>query len=203
MRDSDNVYEKIKELIITAELRPGQLVVETELMDRFKIGRTPIREALNKLSWEEQVRIIPRKCILVSEFPLDKMESIYQFRSTLTNLEGELASKTRTKEEIENLRKIVEDLRKEKDVVKKVMLEREFHRSISKMTKNSILEKSMNNITDFCIRFMFLNKEHLNTINDDVIKECEKIIDSIESGNVEKTINLLQNHVAEFKKLFV
>ena len=203
MRDSDIAYSKIKELIMTAELRPGQLIIESELMDKFKMGRTPIREALNRLSWEEQVRTIPRKCILVSEFPLEKMESIYQLRATLTDLEGELATKKSTKEEIENLKKIVEDMKNEKESVKKVMLERDFHRNISKMTKNTILETSMNNITDFCVRFMFLNKEHLDTINDLVIKECEEIIDSIESDNVDRTINLLQAHVAEFKKLFV
>ena len=43
MRNSDIVYNQIKELIITAELKPGQVIVDTELMERFKIGRTPIR----------------------------------------------------------------------------------------------------------------------------------------------------------------
>jgi len=203
MRDSDIAYDKIKELIMTAELKPGQVVIESELMERFSMGRTPIREALNRLSWDEQVRTIPRKCILVSEFPLEKMESIYQLRSTLTNLEGELATKKHTDEEVENLKKIVEDMKNEKEPDKRVMLERVFHRAISKMTKNFMLEKSMNNVTDLCVRFMFLNKQYLETVDDSVIKECEEIINSIESEDVDETIRLLQLHVSEFKKLFV
>ena len=203
MRDSDIAYNRIKNLIMIAELRPGQVIIESELMDKFKMGRTPIREALNRLSWEEQVKIIPRKCILVSEFPLEKMESIYQIREVLTILEGELATNKSTKEEIERLLNIVEDMKNEKEPDKRVMLEREFHRAISKMTKNSILEASINNITDFCIRFMFLNKSHLDTISDSVINECEEIIDSIESGNVDNTIKLLKQHVTGFKDLFL
>ena len=42
-RVSDVAYEKIKMMIITAQLRPVQILVEAELMDRLRLGRTPIR----------------------------------------------------------------------------------------------------------------------------------------------------------------
>lgn len=203
MRDSDVAYDKIKNLIMTAQLKPGEIIVEAELMDRFSMGRTPIREALNRLSWDEQVRAIPRKCYLVSEFPLEKMESIYQMRLTLTALEGELATKKASREEIKNLRIIITETAKEENLGKKVMRERDFHKAISKMTKNFLLEKTMNNITDFCIRFMFLNEKFLSTIDDSVIKECNRIIDSIEQGIPKETIRLLTNHVKDFQKLFM
>ena len=41
MRVSDVAYEKIKMMIITARLRPGQTLVEAELMEELGMGRTP------------------------------------------------------------------------------------------------------------------------------------------------------------------
>ena len=43
MRDSDVAYEKIKMMIITARLKPGEAVVEARLMETLGMGRTPIR----------------------------------------------------------------------------------------------------------------------------------------------------------------
>ena len=57
MRVSDVAYEKIKMMIITATLRPGQTLVEAELMEELGMGRTPIREALNRLAWENFVKL--------------------------------------------------------------------------------------------------------------------------------------------------
>ena len=91
MRVSDVAYEKIKMMIITARLRPGQTLVEAELMEELGMGRTPIREALNRLAWENFVKIVPRQCIMVNEISLYEVESIYQMRFALSPLESELA----------------------------------------------------------------------------------------------------------------
>ncbi len=203
MRDSDIAYDRIKKLIMTAELKPGEIIVESELMERFNMGRTPIREALSRLSWDEQVRTIPRKCFLVSEFPLEKMESIYQMRLTLTALEGELVTKKATADDIICLRQVVKDTINETEHVKKVMCEREFHRTISKTTRNFLLEKTMNNVTDLCIRFMFLNKQYLAFIDKSVTEELEEIINNIEARNVSETVRLLTNHVKDFQSIFM
>ena len=86
MRVSDVAYEKIKMMIITARLRPGQTLVEAELMEELGMGRTPIREALNRLAWENFVKIVPRQCIMVNEISLYEVESIYQMRFALSPL---------------------------------------------------------------------------------------------------------------------
>lgn len=203
MRDSDIAYEKIKTKIITAQLMPGTVVVESELMKEFEMGRTPIREALNRLSWENQVRIIPRQCIMVSEQPRRDLESIFQVRYTLSGLEGELAASRRTEEDIQNLRKILEDFEAEPDAEKRVMLDRKFHQEIAQITRNSFLENEMNRMLDLSIRLLFLNREQLDSLDSNRVEEHRAIVDSIEKRDAKQTIRLLQEHVMSFRKKFI
>ena len=64
---TDRAYAVIEEMIVTLQFKPGAVLSATALSKRLEIGRTPIREALQRLSREGLVVILPRKGILVSE----------------------------------------------------------------------------------------------------------------------------------------
>ena len=203
MRDSDVAYEKIKMMIITARLKPGEAVVEARLMETLGMGRTPIREALNRLAWENFVKIIPRQCIMVNEISIYEVESIYQMRFALAPLESELAALNRTDRDLEHLKKDIEALSGETDPQKRVRLDRAFHRTVSSMTKNPFLEKEMNNYQDLSIRLLFLNQVNLSAIDDMDIGTHEKIYRYIQERDRDKLIQVQKNHVLEFKRKFI
>src|SRR5262249_10140223 len=64
---ADRTYKIIEELIVTLKLAPGAPISELSLSKQLNIGRTPVREALQRLSREGLVVILPRRGILVSE----------------------------------------------------------------------------------------------------------------------------------------
>lgn len=203
MRNSDIVYSQIKELIITAEIKPGEVIIENELMDKFGIGRTPIREALNRLSWEGLIRIIPNRLIMVSELPLEDLESIFELRYAMCMLEGRLACEKRTEQEIELLKEFVISIKNQADTKKRIMLDRDFHRTISKMTKNRFLELQLNNNMDLGIRLIFLNLNSIEKLDEHAIKEYDSILQSIIDKDSERLISLLQQHVVTFRNKFI
>lgn len=203
MRGSDVAYEKLKMMIITAQLKPGQALVEPELMEELKLGRTPIREALNHLAWENFVKIIPRQCIMVNEVSLYEVESIYQMRFALVALESELAAKNRTEEDLEQLEKGIEALKSGQDAEQRVLLDRAFHRTVSSMTKNPFLEKEMNNYQDLSIRLLFLNRINLTSIDNMDVKHHEDIYWYIKERDVERLIEVQKAHVQGFKEKFI
>ena len=203
MRESDVAYEKLKMMIITAQLKPGQALVEPELMEELKLGRTPIREALNHLAWENFVKIIPRQCIMVNEVSLYEVESIYQMRFALVALESELAAKNRTEEDLEQLEKGIEALKSGQDAEQRVLLDRAFHRTVSSMTKNPFLEKEMNNYQDLSIRLLFLNRINLTSIDNMDVKHHEDIYRYIKERDVERLIEVQKAHVQGFKEKFI
>lgn len=203
MRDSDVAYEKIKMMIITAQLKPGQTLVEAELMEQLKVGRTPVREALNHLAWENFVKIIPRQCIMVAELSLYELEEIYQMRFALSDLESELAIRNHTEEDLQRLSGNIELLRGESDPEKRCLLDRAFHRTVSSMTKNRFLEKEMNNYQDLSIRLLFLNRANLSSIDDLDIRTHESIYKCIQEGNLPELLSVQRAHISEFKNKFM
>ena len=64
---TDRAYRELEEMIVTLHLEPNTVLSETALSQDLEIGRTPIREALQRLAREGLVMILPRKGILVSE----------------------------------------------------------------------------------------------------------------------------------------
>src|SRR5258707_4139615 len=64
---TDKAYAQIEELIVTLQLPPGTVLSELVLADRLGIGRTPIREALQRLSRDGLVNILPRRGVLGSD----------------------------------------------------------------------------------------------------------------------------------------
>src|SRR5262245_22019306 len=64
---TEQAYRLIEEQIVTLRLRPGDVLSEQMLSATFKIGRTPIREALQRLAREGLITVLPRKGILVSD----------------------------------------------------------------------------------------------------------------------------------------
>jgi DNA-binding GntR family transcriptional regulator len=83
---SDRAYALIEEEIVTLRLAPGAVVSEAMLSTRMGIGRTPIREALQRLAREHLVQILPRRGIVVSEIDVVKQLRLIETRRELERL---------------------------------------------------------------------------------------------------------------------
>jgi DNA-binding GntR family transcriptional regulator len=80
---SDSAYEAIKRLIIRLELPPGAPVNEEELQQLTGIGRTPVREALQRLERDQLVSVIPRRGVFVTAIDVGDLALLYETRSML------------------------------------------------------------------------------------------------------------------------
>jgi len=76
-------YRELEEQIVTMQLRPGALLSEATLTAKLGIGRTPIREALQRLAMEDLVVIMPRRGIMVSEINVSRQLMLVEARRAL------------------------------------------------------------------------------------------------------------------------
>lgn len=74
------VYNKIYEEIINGELQPGDLIVEKQLIARYNISRSPVREALISLCDENVLRSIPRAGYQVVGFSYSEIKQMTEAR---------------------------------------------------------------------------------------------------------------------------
>lgn len=70
---SSQIYGFIRDAIVSMQLEPGQLISESALAAKFGVSRTPVREALIKLSNLGFVEVLPQRGTYVSRFSLDKI----------------------------------------------------------------------------------------------------------------------------------
>ena len=73
IRIKEAIIADIRELILTGQLVPDQIIYESELTKRFGTSRSPVREALIYLEQEGLVKIIPKKGTVVTKIDLDQL----------------------------------------------------------------------------------------------------------------------------------
>ena len=96
---ADRAYNQLEELVVTLRLEPGAVLSEGVLASELGFGRTPIREALQRLAREGLVVILPRKGILVSEINPRKQLLVLEVRRELERLMARRAAVRQTEEE--------------------------------------------------------------------------------------------------------
>jgi len=92
-------YEQLEELIVTTELAPGTILSEATLVEQLGIGRTPIREALQKLEREGLIKILPRKGIEVTDLNPANQLLMLELRRDLEKLLARSGALRATEEE--------------------------------------------------------------------------------------------------------
>jgi len=78
-----NVYDRIRQDIVSARLHPGEPLFEEDLAKWLRVSRTPIREALRKLNHDGLVRIVPNKGAFVRVLTPRDIREIYEIRGAL------------------------------------------------------------------------------------------------------------------------
>ena len=100
---NEELHRIIQDRILFLEYEPGQILNEKVLAKEFGISRTPLREVLNRLEWEQLVRILPRTGTMVSEIEYQKIMNVYQVRLEIEAMAGRLAAEHITPDHLERL----------------------------------------------------------------------------------------------------
>ena len=153
---TERAYRGLEEMIVTLRLPPGQVLSESELIEQLGIGRTPVREALQRLAFEGLVVIMPRRGILVSEINHTKQLALLDLRREVERLVMRRAARRATDEERAAFAKLARDLGEaadNNDDVAFMRLDLEFNRLSIKTCRNEYAERSMQLIQGLARRF--------------------------------------------------
>ena len=96
---TERAYRELEEQIVTLQLEPGTVLTEAALAARLDIGRTPIREALQRLAREGLVVILPRRGCLVSQIDVRRQLKLIEVRRELERLMARAAVQRKTEAE--------------------------------------------------------------------------------------------------------
>lgn len=157
---TEQAYRLIEEQIVTLQLKPGDVLSEQILSATVGIGRTPIREALQRLAHEGLVIILPRKGILVSDLNPRHQLLVLEVRRELERLISRAGAERATKEQREQLHDLargMERAAKSNDDIAFMRLDRELNRLVVEAAHNAYAARSMKLLQGLSRRFWYMH----------------------------------------------
>ena len=158
-RLADIAHSKLEELIVTLELAPGSLWSEAMLSDRIGIGRTPVREAVQRLAWEQLLTIIRRHGIRISDIDPHEQMLVLELRKEFEPLVASRAARRATIDERRYLSKIADSFMEAGatvDVMKFLRVHFESKRFIIACARNPFIANAFAPINALTRRFYFV-----------------------------------------------
>ena len=201
---ADQVYEHLKEKIITGALKSGERLVESELALILQTSRTPIREAFRRLEQDFLIERIPSGGVRVTVISYETVQEVLGIRTVLESYAVELACQNIGPENIAHLREITgkarfileaESLDLETRMSRIFRLNSDFHETIYRSAGSDYLVRIINNLRNSVLRLRALGVRQ-DRVWKDVWAEHEELIDHLEEGDVEKAMELVKVHLA-------
>lgn len=205
LRLADKAHTILEEMIVTLKLAPGSTWSELSICDRIQIGRTPVREALQRLALEQLVQIVPRYGVIVTEILIPEQIMVVEMRRALDPLIAARAarrSSPRERARIADYRHKLMDVFKTSDAEEYLRMHLEVRRFVATCTRNKFLAASLAPVDALSRRFFFLYQNNPASIESAVYLHAD-ILQAIASDDEREAVacaNRLMDHVEEFTR---
>jgi len=157
---TDQAYNRLEEMIVTLRLAPGAVLSEQALSAELGIGRTPIREALQRLAIEGLVRVLPRKAIIVTDTDPRKQLLVLEVRRELERLLARCGTERASPAERRQFLAIAEGMEaaaRTNDDIAFMRLDRQLNTLLAEAAHNEYAARAVRFLNGHSRRFWYLH----------------------------------------------
>ncbi|BES85417.1 hypothetical protein PEC302107_16400 [Pectobacterium araliae] len=200
---SDQAYHTIRRDILTCRMLPGSLVTESELMERYQLGKSTCRLALTRLSHENLVISRPRKGYRIAPVTVQDVEEIFTVRAALEPLAARLAV---GKVDIELLKELEAQCRVEVTAPLSTRIDvfmnanKRFHLTIAEATGNTHLINTLSGLMDEMSRLVALGF-NVQRIKPEIKHDHNAMIDAFIEGDTKRVEFIARRHIETFQAM--
>jgi DNA-binding GntR family transcriptional regulator len=198
---SEAAYMRIRERIVCLDMAPGSVVNEARLREELEIGRTPIREALQRLALENLVRSIPHRGTFVTDVNITDLARITEVRVVLEAHAARLAAERLVGQDrvaIQGLLAVLEG-GGAADQRELMRLDQQIHRQIYRATRNSFLESTLERYLNLSLRLWYLVVDQQVRLRDAVTEHLE-LLRAVLAGDGSRAEESMRRHVTGFER---
>jgi DNA-binding GntR family transcriptional regulator len=159
LNKADQAYQALEAMIVFQELPPGSLISERLLMERTGFGRTPVREALQRLARDRMVDIHPSRGVLVADMSIESYLRLLEVRRSLEDLAARLAAHRAEPHQRDAMRTLADTLARfhGDDIGSFGPLLRHSHTLVAQAAHNEYLQVAITPMQGLSRRFWFAN----------------------------------------------
>lgn len=203
---ADRAYLRLREEIIRVELAPGTVLREDELTRRLGVGRTPVREAIQRLRRDGFITILPRRGTLVSAIDIHDLAAIYEVRTRLESWASRLAAERATaadRDEAAGLLGELTALRADGGFEELLALDRRIHRFVYRCSKNPFLAETLDQYHNLSLRILHVAMRRYPSLTprlDDVVHDQRELLAAVRTGDADAAEGVAIRHLATFER---
>jgi DNA-binding GntR family transcriptional regulator len=196
----ERAYLLIRDQIVTLKLAPGSVIEEARLRQELGLGRTPIREALQRLAHENLVTFVPHRGTFVSEINLTDLHRLTEVRTEIEGYAARLAADRATVGDREQMQALMAELISidEADVHPLIRLDQRIHRLVYQATRNAFLQAMLEETFNLSLRIWFLGLDRGVRLKQ-AVEEHRRLLDAIVSRDADGAESVMRQHVTGFE----
>jgi DNA-binding GntR family transcriptional regulator len=195
---SEQAYLKIRDKIVRLEMAPGDVIREDVLQAELGIGRTPIREALQRLARDQFVTVIPRRGMLVSGIDVMELSMLYETRAILEPYAMRLAAARGKQEHWDAMAANLQNARRQGVTNDELMsIDRKCHEIVWDAAGNRFLTDTLDMMYAQSDRLWHLYIADVADMHH-AVEEHTEMYQALAAGNGDKAAALAEAHVRAF-----
>ena len=198
---AQTVYEKLRQSILDLTLEPGSPLDEVGLSEQFDMSRTPIREALVRLSAEGLVTTLPNRNTIVSSIDFVRLPIYFEALTLMYRVKTRGAAVHRRDSDMVAIRKLQQayaEAVQQRDALKMIQSNRDFHVAIAIAGGNSYFTTLFTRLLDEGRRILRLYYQSFDDmLPRQYVDEHEAMVAAIEAGDADLADKLSAEHAAQ------
>jgi len=204
LTQTEKAYRALKKAILKGEIEEGVFLSEPDVMSRYGIGRTPYREACNRLHHEKLLEVVPRRGYLVPEVGYQTVSAIFETRLILEAAIAELACLRATDQDVEELGRLAARPPRcdnpEQDFVHLIQANTEFHVRLAKTTRNRELVELLTRNLEKTERLMYIELRYSRFRETEFQLLHGRIVDALRKRDAERTREAVVDDIAQAQR---
>ncbi|MBV6658363.1 MAG: GntR family transcriptional regulator [Devosiaceae bacterium] len=196
---TDRVYKSVKAAIMKLDFAPGATIRKAALCDWFQVSRSPVADALNRLSVEGLVDIVPQSGTHVAKLSMRAIREDAFLREALEVASARHAAGHRSEKTIQRLTRNIEMQTRQvedADIEEAFETDVEFHRIIMETTRVSRLPTTVRTLSPNVDRARLLMVPAPSRLADTIV-EHKSILDAIKRSDGDAAANAMRQHVRQ------
>jgi DNA-binding GntR family transcriptional regulator len=202
------VYDTVRTEILCLTLKPGELLDETTLAERFDLSRSPVREALIRLANDGLIVTLPNRSTIVAPIEIASFPKYVEALDIAQRMNARLAAQFRTEADLKTL------ARRQKDFTAAVKggnhlamseANKDFHMAIAEAGRNPYLAGFYEKLLDQGRRMLHLHFDFLERTQDGTLltDEHDEMIAAIAAKDIDRADRLAHEHTRQFRDNFI
>jgi GntR family transcriptional regulator, rspAB operon transcriptional repressor len=193
---SDQIYDYLRGEILNGRVLPGERLDLSELVERLKVSKMPVKEAIGRLATEGVIDVQAQRGTFVSRVDPRDLAETFEVRRALEMLAGELAAERITKSDLEKLRSLIAEMEKSTEVARHLELNFEFHGLIVTLSDNRKLAETYHRLrVPIQVAAIHFRSENWTERIAQEQKEHRAIVRALEQKDAEATSRAIREHI--------